>query len=131
MVLSCHCRLTEIYVLIFKMMQACIQYSLPPVMSNDWIIVLPQLQIGSFAASPLQVGGNLPLSSETSLMYMLTITMVSSQLWTKLEDLLRTYANITDTLEAKIWESIQERTRCICQTISNTKHRLHGKSGAP
>ncbi|KAK9257618.1 hypothetical protein V1519DRAFT_477652, partial [Lipomyces tetrasporus] len=46
MVISCHCRLIEIYVALFHMMQACVEYSLAPRLGKDWAIVLPRLQFG-------------------------------------------------------------------------------------
>lgn len=41
MVVSCHCHLMEIYISIFQMMQACIEYSLAPQIGKDWAIILP------------------------------------------------------------------------------------------
>lgn len=130
MSLSCYRRLIEIYATIFEMMHVCIKHSLPPDISNNWVTILPQLQVGSFATPPVQVDINTPLSSETSLMYMLTITMVSSQLWGKLENLLRINGDVPDTLETKIWKSMEEDTSRMCQTISSTKHILYTHSGA-
>ena len=80
MVMSCHCRLIDIYLSIFHMMQACIEYSLAPQLGDDWAVVLPQLQIGSQAAPPMQVDASSSLSHAKTSMYMLMITMFSSQL---------------------------------------------------
>jgi hypothetical protein len=89
MIMSCHCRLTEIYLSIFQMMQACIEYSVAPQKEKNWAIVLPRLQVGSHAAPPMQVDANTSLSSTTSSMYMVMITMLSSQLCEKLADMMR------------------------------------------
>ena len=88
MLLSCHCRLTETYLSIFRMMQACIQYSLPPTVDKDFALILPQLQVGSLSSPSMQVNINTPVSPATSSMYMVMITMLSSQLCETLASLL-------------------------------------------
>ena len=90
MIMSCHYRLTDMYISIFQMMQACLEFSVIPSMDqdkdNDWAIILPQYQVGSFTVPSVQVDANgttsssSPLSSSTASMYMVMITMLSSQL---------------------------------------------------
>ena len=84
MVMSCHCRLTDIYLSIFHMMQVCMEHSFPPQVEDDWTVVLPKLQVGSHAAPSMQVDAKSSLSRSTSSMYMLMITMLSSQLCEKI-----------------------------------------------
>ena len=93
MLMSCHCRLTEIYLSIFQMMQACIEYSFPPQVEDTWTVVLPQLQMGSHAAPPIQVDANTSLSRVTASMYMLMITMFSSQLCARVADVMGAAGN--------------------------------------
>lgn len=133
MVVSCHCRLTEIYVSIFQMMQACIEHSLVPQMGKDWAIILPQLQIGSVTSPPVQVDVNTPLlSATTSSMYMLMITMLSSQLWEQLANVIRVGGDIPTSsapvsqsaLADMMWEAVTDRTNRLSQTIDATKHLL-------
>ena len=83
MVMSCHCRLIDIYLSIFQMMQVCMEYSFPPGVEDNWTVVLPRLQVGSHAAPLMQVDAKTPLSRSTTSMYMLMITMLSSQLCEK------------------------------------------------
>ena len=79
-VVACHCRLTEIYISIFQMMQSCLQFKLVPRPDENWAVVLPQLQIGPLASPPVQFDINTLLSSASASMYMLVITTPSSQL---------------------------------------------------
>ena len=83
LVMSCHCRLTDIYLSIFRMMQVCMEYSFPPQVEDDWTVVLPRLQVGSYAAPSMQVDAKTSLSRSTTSMYMLMITILSSQLCEK------------------------------------------------
>jgi hypothetical protein len=132
MVVSYHCRLTEIYVSIFQMMQGCIEYSLVPQMGKDWAIILPQLQVGSLAFPPVHVDVNTPLSSATASMYMLMITMLSSQLWEQLADVMRAGGDVlTDSALASrcaladtMWDTVTDRTNRLSQTIDAAKHLL-------
>lgn len=125
MVVSCHCRLTEIYVSIFQMMQTCIEHSLAPWMGKDWVIILPQLQVGSLASPPLHVDVNTPLSSATSSMYMLLITMLSSQLWEQLADVMRAgTASMSRCALDAMWDPVTDRTDYLSQTIDATKNLL-------
>jgi hypothetical protein len=48
MVISCHCRIAEIYEKVFAMKQACIKYSLVPERGEGWAVVLPRIEIGGF-----------------------------------------------------------------------------------
>jgi hypothetical protein len=47
MILSCYCRLTDIYVSIFKRMQACMNPPKPRMTDKEFVVVLLQLQLGS------------------------------------------------------------------------------------
>ena len=80
MILSTHCRLTEIYLAIFAMMQACMEHSQPPLDKKEWTVILPQLQVGSHAVPSVQVTASTALPKSTSLMYMLLVVMILSQL---------------------------------------------------
>ena len=136
MAVSCHCRLIEIYVSIFQMMQACIEHSLVPQMGKDWAITLPQLQVGCLTSPPVRVDVNTPLSPATESMYMLMITMLSSQLWEQLADVVRAGVNgPIDSASASgyalahtIWDTVTEKTDRLSQTIDTTKHVLRRHS---
>lgn len=81
LILSCHSRLTSIYLSIFHMMQTCIEFSVAPKEKRDWAIVLPRLQVGAHATAPaVQVDVDTPLPSGTSSMYIMMITMLASRL---------------------------------------------------
>jgi hypothetical protein len=88
MVMSCHSLLTETYLSIFYMMQACIQYSVVPQMDKGWVVVLPRIQVGSHASPPIQVDANSSLSPGTTAMYMLMVAILSSQLCAQLVDVM-------------------------------------------
>jgi hypothetical protein len=132
MVVSCHCRLAEIYMLIFQMMQACVEHSLVPRMEKNWVIVLPQLQMGSHVAPPVHVDVNTPLSSATSSIYMLMITVLSSQLWEQVAKIMGAevdassrYASASRGSMADImWNTMTDRTVGITQNINNTQQLL-------
>ena len=98
MIMSCHYRLTDMYISIFQMMQACLKFPVTPSRDNDkdnaWAIVLPQYQVGSFAIPSVHVDADgtspsPPLSSSTASMYMVMITMLSSQLCETLAGMMR------------------------------------------
>jgi hypothetical protein len=126
---SCHSRITEIYVYLFKMMQACIEHSLVPQPDKAWVVILPQLQIGSIASPPVHVDAKTPLPSAKVLMYMLMITMLSSQLWEQLAGLIRARGDGSTTpgstsrsaLVGVLWNTMTERTDRLSQTILATK----------
>jgi len=132
MVVSCHCRLTEIYVSIFQMIQACINFSLVPQLDKDWAIILPHLQIGSLTSPPVHVDVNTPLSPATSSIYMLMVTMLSSQLWEKLAIMMRGRRDVLTgsasasqcALADTMWDTVTDRTERLSQTIDSTKHLL-------
>ncbi|KAH8659823.1 hypothetical protein BX600DRAFT_50955 [Xylariales sp. PMI_506] len=87
MVISCHCRLAEIYESIFRRIQACARSAaparpLPPRQPPGWGIILPRLQFGSISSPALRVDSVTgPPPTSTSAMYMVLITMLASQLW--------------------------------------------------
>jgi hypothetical protein len=130
MVFSCHGRLTEIYVCLFVMMQACIEHSLLPRRAKDWAIVLPQLRVGSVALPPVYVDVDTPVSSATSSMYMLMITMLSSQLWARLADMMRVGDATSVRMGSRfllmetVWDSVTAKNNCILQTIETTRYLL-------
>jgi hypothetical protein len=138
-IVSCHCRLAEIYLSLFQMMQACIEYSLAPRLGNDWAVILPQLQVGSLAAPSVKVDINTPLSSAKSSMYMIMITMFSSQLWEQLADVMKagggaqtdSAAASRSTLADTVWDSMTDKTEGLSRTIDATKHMLQRCSMVP
>ncbi|CAJ2514242.1 Uu.00g023610.m01.CDS01 [Anthostomella pinea] len=123
MVMSCHCRLVEIYMSIFQMMRACIEHSRVPQPGRDWAVILPQLKMGSFASPQLQVDIDSQIPAVTSSVYMSMITMLSSQLWEQLGGALRTgsYNAVSDAM----WDTVTDRTDHILQTINVTRGLLH------
>jgi hypothetical protein len=139
MIVSCHCRLAEIYLSLFQMMQACIEYSLAPRLGKDWAVILPQLQVGSLAAPSLRVDINTPLSSAKSSMYMVMITMFSSQLWEQLADVMKagggartdSAAGSRSTSVDTVWDSMTDKIEGLSRTIDATKHLLQRCSVVP
>ncbi|KAI1748263.1 hypothetical protein F4782DRAFT_380611 [Xylaria castorea] len=90
--LSCHCRLIEIYEVIFQAMQHCIERSYAAPHSTAGT-TLPQLkQVGGFGGvsfPALRVDFNGPqLPPATSSMYLALITTLSSQLWAEIKETL-------------------------------------------
>jgi hypothetical protein len=130
MIMSCHCRLTETYISLFKMMQTCIEHSLAPRRDKDWAIILPQLQVGSITSPPVQVDINTPVSPATSSMYMLMITMLSSQVWEQLADKMRVGGWFSvrmgsrSVLTETVWDKIMDKNDRMLQTIDDTRHLL-------
>jgi hypothetical protein len=102
MILSCYCRLTDIYGSIFKHMQACMNSPKPPVIDKGFVVVLPQLQVGSYTAPCISVDSNASLSSSTTSMYMLMTTMLSSQLYDQLAEVMRAGACSSDNDTARL-----------------------------
>jgi hypothetical protein len=131
-VFSCHCRLTEIFVSLFQMMQTCIQYALRPHLGNDWAVILPRIQIGSIASPPVQIDVDTPLLSKASTsMYMLMTTMLSSHLWDQIaalisigDDVPTGVAAASSPLLEMMLSTIRDRTGSLLQTIDATKHML-------
>jgi hypothetical protein len=127
MIISCHCRLTDIYVLLFEMMQACIEHSLAPRSARDWAIILPKLQVGSIASPPVYVDVNTPVSSATSSMYLLMITTLSWQLWEQLankmrvDDRMSTIMGSRSALTEPLWDNMMDKNDHILRTINNTR----------
>jgi hypothetical protein len=100
--LSCYCRLTDIYVSVFKLMQACMNSPKPPMIDKDYVVVLPQLQVGSYIAPCISVDSNASLSSSTTSIYMLMTTMFSSQLYDQLAEVMRAGACSSDNDPARL-----------------------------
>ncbi|KAI0134007.1 hypothetical protein BJ170DRAFT_729283 [Xylariales sp. AK1849] len=137
MVVSCHCRLVETYVSLFEMMQACISIdkvsSASPVSNRDsnWAIILPELQLGSIAATPaLRVDNDAPISSAaTASMYMIMVTMISAQLWERVAAVTKRggdgpRAGCKSDLVVMMWATMAVKTNRISQMIHATKHLL-------
>ena len=136
MVASCHCRLTEIYISLFRMMQACIEHVLAPRMDKDWAVVLPQLQVGSVASPSVHVDIDTPLPSGTSSMYMLMVTMLSSRLCGQLADAMRVGNDVPTSpilgsryvLADTVWDTVRDGTDRLLRIIEATKHLLRQHS---
>ncbi|KUJ06447.1 uncharacterized protein LY89DRAFT_743775 [Mollisia scopiformis] len=130
MLMSCHSRLTEIYASLFQMMRACIEHSITPRRDKDWAVILPQLQVGSIASPPVQVDIDNPVTPATSSMYMLMITMLSSQVWHQLANKMRVSDGIFATLRSgsvlteAVWYKIMDKNDRMLQTIDETRHLL-------
>jgi hypothetical protein len=112
------------------MMQACIEYSFTPKLDKDWAIVLPQLKIGTLASPLVHVDVNTPVSLSKASMYMLIVTMFSSQLWEQLTDVIGTCSASTSpsALVDTMWATVTDRTYHLSQTIDATKHLLQKQS---
>ena len=89
MIMSCHCRLTDIYLSLLQMIQACADHSMALRREQDWAILLPQLQVGSYASPPILVDAKTSIPSVTASMYMVMITMLSSQICENLANEMR------------------------------------------
>ena len=132
--MACHCKLTEIYASLFKMMEACINYSLSPNLREDWAIILPKLEVGSITSPPVHVDANRPLSPPSaSAMYMVLVTMISSQLWEQLRDVVTARSDVDASQFSRavgnaMWNSLRYRTDRMSQNIDATKHLLQRHS---
>lgn len=132
MIISCHRRLMDIYECVFEMMRGCIEHSLTPNMEKHSIIILPQLQVGSHTHTPpqVQVGANMPVSPGTSLMYMLMITMVSSQLCENLVEVIMSGSGGSPESTSgsefmdSMWAVVIERTNRLAGIIDDISHLL-------
>jgi hypothetical protein len=132
LIASCHSRLIETYASIFELIQACINFSLPPE-NTEWAIDLPPLQIGSSIASPpLRIDNNTPISLPTSLLYMFMISELSKRLFQQLGDVVRAgfagavEASVTgQALKRTIWGSVNEKNDGLLRTIEETQSLLH------
>lgn len=136
MIMSCHSRLIEIYTSVFQMMQACIEHSLAPQMGKGWGVILPRLQIGSVASLPVHVDIDTPVSSAISSMYMLMITMISSQLWGQLASATRVGDGVnidSATMSSSgfsdtILYTLTDKNERIMRVIDATSHLLQPSS---
>jgi hypothetical protein len=134
MIISCHCRLTELYGFLFERMQVCIEHSRVPRKDKHWAIILPQLQVGSLASPPVHVDVDNPVSSTTSSMYMLMITMISSRLWGQLAHEMRfgdgipLKTGLTSVLTETVWNNVTDKNTRMLETIENTKSLLRRHS---
>lgn len=132
LLMSCYSRLTEIYVAIFHMMQACIEHSAAPQREKDWAIILPRLQVASHVTPPLQVDGNMSLSKATSSMYMVMITMLSSELCDQVADMMQAgdgdiragFTEIQSPSRCLFETTVTDRTDRLRSTIDATKQLL-------
>lgn len=132
MVVSCHLRLTEIYVSIFQLIQGCIEHMPVPRTTRDWAVMLPQLQLGSISAPPMQVGIDTSISSATKSMYMLMVTIFSMQLWDQLADVMNSGADVSTDITSSsgrgvtdsMWDQVTHRTGRVSQIIGDTRHLL-------
>jgi len=132
MISSCHCRIIKIYESVFQMMQDCIAKSLRPHLGSDWAVILPRLQVGSIASSPVRVDIHTPIPSKASTeMYMLMITMLSSRLWEQIRDFIDTCSDApmcspasSSPLVEMMFGTMRERAESLLQTIEATKQML-------
>jgi hypothetical protein len=127
LVFSCHCRVREIYVSLFQMMQDCLAKSLRPQLGSNWAVILPRLRVGSIASSPVRVDIHTPVPSKaSSAMYMLMITMLSSHLWEQIADLMEIgYPSASSSpLVEMMRGTMKDRTESLLKTIDATKHML-------
>lgn len=135
MIMSSHSSLTETYRSILQMMQMCLEHSLIPQMGSSWLVILPRVQVGSVELPSLQVGDQTPVSSKaTSSMYMMTVTMLFSRLWTQLANNLRERVGANpntgiaqnSSLADTMWDTALDKTNQLIQTIDSIKSQLHG-----
>jgi hypothetical protein len=117
------------------MMQMCLEHSLIPQMGSSWLVILPRVQVGPVELPSLQVGDQTPVSSKaTSSMYMMTVTMLFSRLWTQLANNLRERVGANpntgiaqnSSLADTMWDTALDKTNQLIQTIDSIKSQLHG-----
>jgi hypothetical protein len=134
-VMSCHCRLIDTYVCIFKMMQDCIAFSKTPKIEENTVIILPRLQFGTYASPPLQVDAHTSPPASITWMYMLVITMLSSPLCDQVAEVMRWEDGgqargggvSRDPLlssQGAMWEAMAAKTGQLSRTIGDTKRLL-------
>ena len=136
LIMSCHCRLVDTYVSIFRMMQACIEYVIKPQMVKDAVIILPRLQFGSHEAPAMQVDAKTMLSPDTSSMYMLMVTTFSTKLCEQLTEVIGTEQGKgrcgkaenqgISSLQSRqaMWDSMKDKTDCLARDIDRTRCML-------
>ncbi|VUC30453.1 unnamed protein product [Clonostachys rosea] len=134
MIMSCHSSLTETYASILRMMKMCLEHSLVPQMGSNWLVILPRVQVGSVELPSLQVGDQTPVSSKaTSSMYMMTVTMLFSRLWTQLTNVLgervgaksNTGMAQNSSMVDAMWDTALDKTNRLMQTIDSISSQLH------
>ncbi|KAA8652846.1 Zn(II)2Cys6 transcription factor domain-containing protein [Aspergillus tanneri] len=128
MVGSCYSRLLRIYTTIFSLVQRCIRHSPPPPRNPDWVIILPQVQMGSVLTSPaIRVDAETTVSSDKASMYMSMIVVFSWQLWARMTDTVKGHAAEVvsgSSIVPTIWTEMMNRMDCLLQTIESTKSLL-------
>ena len=90
MILSCYCRLTDIYVSIFQKMQACINHPRSPMIEQDHFVVLPRLQVGLYRPAAIHVDSDTSMPCSTTSVFMLMTTMVSTEFYNQLVEVMTT-----------------------------------------
>lgn len=137
MIVSCYCRTIEIYLSIFEMMQTCIKFSLPPRTDDNWLLILPHLQIGSGIASPpVQVDIYTPINPTLAKVYLFMVTEVSSRLLEQMTGTMRGIFNIPmdDLLESVsplrtiLWKTVEEKSKHVSQSVDSTRILLLQRS---
>lgn len=135
MVMSCHCRLIDTYVSIFRMMQDCIAFSKTPRIEENTVVIFPRLQFGTYASPPLQVDAHSSPPPSLTWMYMSVITMLSSPLCDQVAEVMRWEDGAWPqgggvsrspglSSQETIWEVMAAKTNQLVQTISDTKRQL-------
>lgn len=140
MLTSCHCRLTEVYASVFEQIQACVKHSAIPQTDYRWTVVLPRLQVSSLALPPVQLDEKSRIDSRATLtMYIMMVTMLSSQLWEKMADVMRSAgrhvlvdsegtetpasapASGISSAAGPAWRSAMEKTRKLTEDIASVQ----------
>lgn len=122
---SCHSHLVSIFDSVFQRIQGCLKHSLRPHPGEDWVVVLPKLQIGTveMPAAIIDVNTPAPPHAATS-MYMFKITLLSSQFWEQLRGIIGQKTNnlhSSPTLKDTVWDTVVGRTEEMLRTIYDTK----------
>lgn len=136
LIMSCHCRLIDIYLSMFRLMQACIEPSINPRLDNGVAILLPRLQMGSHTVPEVEVNANSTLpTGTTSSMYMLMFTIFSTKLCEQMIELIRagqgkdsnsaagSHATFAEPQRA-MWKSMKDKTDRLSRDIDTTRRML-------
>lgn len=140
LIMSCHCRLIDTLVSLFRMMQACVEHSITPQLDKEVVIILPRLEIGSHQVPELQVDAKSMLSPSTSSMYMLMVTMLSTKLCEQITEIIETgrgkeiganeerQENSFLSSRQAMWEGMKDKTEVLARDIDTTRRLLQRSS---
>ncbi|KAI1824204.1 hypothetical protein F4861DRAFT_539229 [Xylaria intraflava] len=128
LLLSCHCRLVEVYESIITAVRKCAGGSPPPLPASG-SLVLPRLHVGGCALPARRVDFRGPgLPRATAAMYMVLVVTVMSELWAQVAGALREGIGLGGGVRVGMadsaWDVALRRTDRVSRTIETVQHLL-------